>query len=226
MKRLKTLMKIAAVGMICIGLALAAAAVYVTLTGGRRLLSEEALEEQVQNGWEPDCILILGAGVWNGTPSPMLHDRLEEGLALYRAGLSPKILVSGDHGRDGYDEVNVMKNYLVDAGVSAEDVFMDHAGFSTYESMYRAKKVFGVHAMIVVTQAYHQNRALYIANALGMDAYGVGADPRRYAGHTMRLSREWVARAKDFLYVLTDSQPTYLGEPIDIHGDGSQTDDH
>ena len=86
-----------------------------------------------------DCILILGAGIWGENPSPMLQDRLEEGIKLYNEGIAPKIIMSGDHGREGYDEVNIMKEYAVNKGIPSEDVFMDHAGFSTYESIYRAK---------------------------------------------------------------------------------------
>ncbi len=199
---------------------------YVKQKGGAHILTEAEAVTAVQEGTlEPDCILILGAGVWDGVPSPMLHDRLEEGLALYQAGVAERVLVSGDHGRSEYDEVNVMKAYLMAAGVPGEDIFMDHAGFSTYESMYRAREVFGVSSMVVVTQQYHLYRALYVAEQLGMTAYGVGSDPRQYGGQQVRECREILARAKDIFYVLGHKRPAYLGEEIDIHGDGSVTDD-
>ena len=103
-----------------------------------------------------DCILVLGAGVHpDGTPSNMLEDRLLRGIELYDAGASQKLLMSGDHGRKNYDEVNVMKQFAVARGVPSEDVFMDHAGFSTYESMYRARDVFQADKVIIVTQRYH-----------------------------------------------------------------------
>ncbi len=173
------------------------------------------------------CILILGAGVWGqNTPSPMLEDRLKEGLKLYEQGAAPKILVSGDHGQKDYDEVNVMKNYLIDAGVPSEDIFMDHAGFSTYESMVRAKEVFGVSRLIVVTQEYHMYRALYICDQLGMQALGVHADPRVYQGDLYRNARELLARDKDILSCLFKVKPTYLGEPVDISGNGDMTNDY
>ena len=102
-----------------------------------------------------DCIVILGAGIWGDKPSPMLQDRLEEGIHLYKEGVAPKIIMSGDHSREEYDEVNIMKQYAVDRGVPSEDIFMDHAGFSTYESMYRAKEIFDAKNIVIVTQEYH-----------------------------------------------------------------------
>lgn len=189
--------------------------------GGKKIVGDGELKEL-----QADCILILGAGVWNGNqPSPMLADRLEEGLRLYNTGASPKILVSGDHGKVNYDEVNVMKEYLMDAGVPDEDIFMDHAGFSTYESIYRAKAVFGVKKMIVVTQKYHMFRALYICDRIGVEALGSASDPRAYRGAFLRNFREWIARDKDIFSCLFKVKPTYLGESLDIRGDGSVTND-
>ena len=175
---------------------------------------------------EADCILILGAGVWDDNqPSHMLSDRLDEGIALYKAGVAPKILMSGDHGRVDYDEVNVMKDYAVERGVPAEDIFMDHAGFSTYESMYRADYIFQVEKMIVVTQKYHMYRALYICDKMGIEAYGVNSDPREYAGQAARDVRECVARIKDVFTCMYKPEPTYLGDVIPIDGDGNATND-
>ena len=120
-----------------------------------------------------DCIIILGAGVWGDKPSPMLEDRLLEGINLYKNNVSSKIIMSGDHGREDYDEVNLMKNYAIEKGIPSEDIFMDHAGFSTYETMYRAKEIFKAKKVVIVTQNYHMYRALYDAKKLGLDAYGV-----------------------------------------------------
>ena len=173
-----------------------------------------------------DYILILGAGVWDGNrPSPMLADRLDEGIKLYNKGIAPKILVSGDHGKADYDEVNVMKKYLMDAGIPDEDIFMDHAGFSTYESMYRAKEIFNVKKLIIVTQEYHLYRAIYIAQQMGLDTYGSPSDPRTYSGSFVREIREWFARDKDIFTCLLKVKPKYLGETIDIHGSGLATND-
>lgn len=173
-----------------------------------------------------DCILILGAGVKpDGTPSDMLEDRLRQGIALYDLGSSGKLLVSGDHGQIDYDEVNTMKLFAISHGVPSSDVFMDHAGFSTYESLYRAKAIFQVKKIIIVTQQYHLYRALYVARALGLDAYGVASDYRSYAGQPYYSAREMVARVKDFFQVILQPAPALLGEPIPINGNGDCTND-
>lgn len=176
---------------------------------------------------DADAILILGARVYSETQvSPMLYDRLEGGLALYRAGKAPKIIVSGDHGQDDYDEVNAMRRFLEERGVPPEDIFMDHAGFSTYESLYRARDIFYADQVIVVTQGYHLPRAVYIGRALGLSAYGVASDPRSYAGAGRFEAREKLARVKDFLLVhTTKPEPTYLGDPFPVTGDGRATHD-
>ena len=171
-----------------------------------------------------DCILVLGCYVHeNGNPSDMLHDRLQMGVELYDLGAAPKLLMTGDHGREGYDEVDAMKRFAVETGIPSENVFMDHAGFSTYESMYRARDIFQAKKIIIVTQRYHLHRALYIAKALGLDAYGVSADSRTYAGQTARDIREILARNKDFVTSLFQPKPTYLGNAIPVSGDGNLT---
>ena len=157
-----------------------------------------------------DCIIILGAGIWDNKPSPMLEDRLLEGIKLYKNNVSDKIIMSGDHGREEYDEVNTMKNYAIENGVLSEDIFMDHAGFSTYESIYRAKEIFKAKKIVIVTQKYHLYRALYIANKLGIEAYGVGSDPRQYVGATYREIREILARDKDFVKCIFKLTSIYL----------------
>lgn len=128
-------------------------------------------EDEAKEIKDIDCILILGAGVRGNNPSPMLEDRLLQGIELYKRGVAKKIIMSGDHGSKNYDEVNVMKNFAIEHGVPSEDIFMDHAGFSSYESMYRAKEIFGVKTAIVVTQKYHLYRSLYIAKQLGIKAW-------------------------------------------------------
>ena len=172
-----------------------------------------------------DCILILGAGIWGDKPSPMLQDRLDEGIKLYNEGIAPKIIMSGDHGREEYDEVNIMKEYAIEKGVPSEDIFMDHAGFSTYESIYRAKEISDADNIVIVTQEYHLYRALYIADKLNINAYGVNSDPRKYSGQTFRELREILARNKDFINCIIKPEPTYLGESIPVSGDGNITND-
>lgn len=170
-----------------------------------------------------DCVIVLGCGVRpDGTPTDMLNDRVVTAVSLYHSGKANKLLMSGDHGRVEYDEVNVMKNLAISLGVPSEDIFMDHAGFSTYETMARASHIFGVDRAIVVTQDFHLARALYLAGSFGIDAVGVKANPRLYYGQTMSEARELAARPKDILYSLF--RPAYVGgEAIDITGDGNVT---
>ncbi len=193
----------------------------VASTKNQILTSEEAAKLS-----DVDCILVLGALVKpNGMPSHMLQDRIITGIKLYELGASAKLIMSGDHGREGYDEVNTMKEYAINEGLPSEDIFMDHAGFSTYESIYRAKEVFGADKIIIVTQEYHLYRALYIANVLGVEAYGVSADLRDYAGQFKRDIREILARNKDFIYGIIKPEPKYLGDSIPVSGDGNITND-
>lgn len=173
-----------------------------------------------------DCILVLGAGVNDdGSPSYMLADRLDTAIELYRAGVAPKLLMSGDHGRKGYDEVNTMKDYALQQGVPSADIFMDHAGFATYDSIYRARDVFQADKVIIVSQRYHLYRALYIAEALGLDAYGVAAEDITYSGQWYRDLREVAARCKDFIKCLFRPEPALLGEVIPVSGNGDLTND-
>ena len=183
-------------------------------------------EEQAAQLTDMDCILVLGCKVGtDGTLSHMLEDRLRQGVALYELGAAPKLLMSGDHGTPEYDEVDAMKRYAVDAGIASQDVFMDHAGFSTYESVYRAKEVFEVQRVIIVTQEYHLYRALMVAREMGLEAYGVAANYRTYVGQTSRDIREILARVKDFGMTIFWPEPTYLGEVIPISGNGELTHD-
>ena len=195
---------------------------YVKHTVSGRILSMETVTE-IENA---DCILVLGCLVKNsGEPSHMLEDRLRRAVELYQSGAAPKLLMSGDHGRKDYNEVDAMKQYAIEQGIFSEDVFMDHAGFSTYESIYRAKEIFTAEKIIIVTQEYHLYRALYIAEKLGLDAYGVSSDYRIYYNQTMRDAREVLARIKDFFYAWFRPEPTYLGEQIPISGNGDVTND-
>ena len=182
------------------------------------ILTEEDLKNE-----NFDCIMVLGAGLWDGEPSPMLQERLDFGLKAYETGCSEKLLMSGDHGREEYDEVNKMKDVAIENDVLADNIFMDHAGFSTYESMYRARDIFQVEKMVIVTQTYHLYRAVYDARKLGIDAYGFAAERLEYP--ITNDIREALARVKDFFYCIIEPEPTYLGEEIPISASGSLTDD-
>jgi len=194
---------------------------YVERVGAKYIYAE-------QNVPIADAVLILGAYVFpDGNLSDMLRDRVTVGYELYNNGKVPKIIVSGDHGRKDYDEVNAMKSFIISRGVAGQDIFMDHAGFSTYESMYRAREIFQVKKVIIVTQEYHLLRAVFIARELGLEAYGVMADKHDY-GQVMAVYgiREMAARNKDFwLAKVLKPRPTFLGEAIPVNGDGGATDD-
>lgn len=195
---------------------------YVVSSTRERILTPEQAAEL--SGVQ--CIVVLGCYVWeDGTPSDMLHDRLKRGVELYDSGAAPKLLMSGDHGQENYDEVDAMKRYAVNAGIPSYDVFMDHAGFSTYESIYRAKEIFGAEKILIVTQEYHLHRALYIARQLGVEAWGVAGDYRSYSGQFMRDVREILARVKDVGSCIFLPEPTFLGEAIPISGSGDLTND-
>lgn len=173
---------------------------------------------------DADAIVVLGASVLpDGTPSGILQDRLDDGIALYFAGAAPKMIMSGDNGTASYNEVLAMKNYAIEKGVPTEDIFCDHAGFSTYESMYRAKYVFGADSIVVATQTYHLYRALYAAKGLGMEAIGVPSDYHEYGGQFLFDVREVLARSKDFFKTWMQPESTFVGDPISLDQSGDVT---
>lgn len=201
-----------------VGIAVAGINIYMVSYVDECILTMDEVGE-----YDFDCVMVLGAGLWDGEPSPMLQERLDFGLMAYETGCTDKLLMSGDHGREEYDEVNKMKDVAIENGVSADNIFMDHAGFSTYESMYRARDIFQVEKMVIVTQKYHLYRAVYNARKLGIDAYGFAADELKYPIYND--IREALARTKDFFYCIIQPEPTYLGEAIPISASGSLTDD-
>lgn len=177
-------------------------------------------------GLSGDCILVLGCGLRSdGFPSQMLRDRLDVAIEAYKRGLAPKLLMSGDHGRENYDEVNAMKDYAIAQGVPSEDIFMDHAGFSTYESMYRARDIFACQRVVAVTQEYHLYRAIYDARTMGLEVAGISSSVRSYGRQWYFDLREDAARLKDVLWCVFQPEPTYLGEAIPIFGNGDATND-
>lgn len=228
--RLKLLLK-AVIVLAVLGIIGTAAAIgiseYVKSSAADYITFENELDASADSlsDFGADCIIVLGCRVNDTTPSPMLGDRLARGTELYAMGTAPKLLMSGDHGRTDYDEVNAMKQYAIDRGIPSEDIFMDHAGFSTYETMYRAKAVFDVKKAIIVTQSYHLYRAVYIARQLGIEACGVASDRQTYINQRRYDLREILARDKDFFMTIFKPEPTYLGEVIPISGSGDLTND-
>lgn len=156
-----------------------------------------------------DYIVILGAGIRRGKPSPMLEDRLKTGISLYNNDISNKILITGDHMNDDYDEVTVMKNYLLEHGIPEEDIITDNYGISTYDSIYRVKNVYKSNKVVIVSQRYHLYRALFLSDNLDLKSYGVEADLRYYYGQWYREIREILARNKDFIKGIIKSKAVY-----------------
>lgn len=161
-----------------------------------------------------DCILVLGCGVYaDGSPTPMLYDRLARGVELYGAGWADVLLLSGDNRSADYNELATMDRVAQDLGAPAEAITLDYAGLSTYDSLYRAREIFGVTSLVIVTQDYHLSRALYLAEALGLEAWGVAAEGEDRPGQLYRELREILARDKDFFWAIFQPEATILGEP-------------
>lgn len=190
--------------------------------------TEYSIFSDLKNIPVKQAVLVLGSRVYStGQVSTILADRLDASIDLYKAQKVQKILVSGDHGTDGYDEANAMRKYLLKKEIPIEDIFMDHAGFDTYDSVYRAKEVFQAESLVIVSQAFHVPRALMIAQGLSLDAVALTADRHSYprAGEIRTDLRESLARVKAFFDVLFSSKPKFLGEPIPLTGDGRVTED-
>jgi len=205
---------------------------YVKNNSAEKVFSHEILDsedaELVTEKQVYDVVIILGARVHSeDVVSSVLGDRLKTGYEVYAKGLAKKIIVSGDHGTEEYDEVLAMKKYLMNQGVPREDIFMDHAGFDTYDSMYRAKNVFCVESAIVVTQEYHLSRALYIGNAIGIESVGVSSDLQEYEHMDNYLVREFFARNKAFFdTAIVQRSSKFLGETIPVQSaSGIETED-
>jgi SanA protein len=182
--------------------------------------------EIVEPGEAPEAFVAIvpGAGVLpSGELSSVLQDRVDVAIALHRAGKVKKLLFSGDHGRKSYDEPLAMARRAEGAGVPAADIFLDHAGFDTHATIFRAKAVFGVERALVVSQAYHLPRALYYARRLGIEATGVAADRRLYQKRWFYSAREVPARLKALAVTELGLAPRFLGPRISIAGDGRTT---
>ena len=173
-------------------------------------VADRVCEDNIPSDVDFEAILILGCGIKaNGEPSDMLEDRLKTGIALYEAGIAPKILLSGDYEFDDYNEIAVMKRVCLEAGVPEEAILCDHYGLSTYDSVVRAAELFDLERAVIVTQKYHLYRALYISEKLGMECVGVDADIRRYRLQWYRELREVLARCKDFYMIQRQIEPAY-----------------
>ena len=198
-------------------------AVVVALINGFVIVTTASdIKSSIDELHTAQTVIILGAGVTSqGELSPIFKDRVDTAVAVYVAGKVGKILVSGDNSSLAYNEVVPVQEYLVQLGIPSEDIFLDYAGFDTYDTMYRARAVFAVDSAIVVTQAFHLPRAVFLADVLGIEVEGIPASS--YKTSTRNFWREVAARVKAILDIMIKSTPTYLGEPIPITGDGRST---
>ena len=198
------------------------AGIFMRASSAKSIMTLEGFSADGVEG-EFDCILVLGAGLTaDGTPSPMLSDRIDTAIALYELGACDKIVMSGDH-TGSYNEVAAMKQQAMDAGVSGRNIFLDHQGYSTYESIWRAKEVFGAERVLIVSQEYHLYRAIYIAGQLGIDAVGLSSDNRVYAGSVGREVREVLARYKDMFQAAKRTAPETDVVPVSLDSNGNLT---
>lgn len=182
--------------------------------------SKSFIFKEVEDCKSAYTVVVLGARVYpDGTLSNYLQDRVDAALVLYKENKVKRFLLSGDHGTIEYDEVNAMKDYLTNEGVSESDIFLDHAGFNTYNSMVRAQKIFEVKDCIIVTQDYHLTRAVFIARKIGLEAYGLSCSSDHLGSNEFNKKREVLARTKSFLELMFAVEPKFLGEKISITSD-------
>ena len=219
-KLLKTVFKCAVTLGIVAALFIALSNIIVIAGANDSIVTVEDAAEK-----KADCIIVLGCSVYGNTPSPMLKDRLLTAVELYKAGAAPKILMSGDHQGQYYNEVMTMKKFAIECGVPSEDIFLDHYGLSTYESMYRADAIFELKSAIVVTQGYHLSRSVYVAERFGINTMGVQCEDIKYSNQIYRDLREICARTKDFAYCIFKPEPKYLGDVIPVTGNGDATNE-
>lgn len=162
--------------------------------------------------------LVLGTSPIgkNGGPNRFFTTRIRACAELYHSGKIDRILVSGDNRKVDYNEPEEMRQALIEQGIPEEIIFLDYAGFRTYDSVIRAKEVFGQASLLFVSQKFHNERAVFIAKKKGIDAIGYNAEDVRFHYGFITYVREWFARCKVFLDLLFGKKPHFLGEPVDI----------
>jgi SanA protein len=189
--------------------------VIFTINAGFYAAAKPYIKEKIADQNTAQAALIPGAAIFSGGRlSAIFKERVDGAIELYRAGKVSKILVSGDNSTIFYNEVNPVRNYLLQKGIRDADIFLDHAGFDTYSAMYRARDIFKVKSVIISTQAFHLPRSVFIARALGLDAYGYRAGTGRVK--IKNYARESLAAEKAFLDLLFHRVPKYLGDPMPI----------
>ncbi len=167
-----------------------------------KLKTFKYIHQTIPSSKNYDYIIVLGSSVYNGKPRAILEERLNTAIKLYNKKVATKILMTGDHQNDDYNEVDAMKDYAIENGVDEDDIILDHLGISTYDSIYRARNIFQIKKAIIVSQQYHLYRAVYIARGLGIDACGVYAPMKNDGLQIEREIREIFARDKDYFQTL------------------------
>lgn len=226
MKILKKIVLTLFILCVLIGLASLGINIYMSAYSDNYIISsfEDLPKLKEDENW---TFLVLGAQVSGTTLSPVLKDRVEMGAKAFKEGYAHTLLLSGDHGKKWYDEVNAMRVYILDnyPEFDKNRIFLDHAGFDTYDSIRRAQKIFGVNNLIIISQDFHTIRAVYIARNLGLNAYAYAVDQSKYS-NKWQFSwafREYFARIKAFFDTLIRRDPQYLGDKIPITGSGLET---
>lgn len=221
---MRRLLMYAAMAAVVVGAMVLSASTFVTTVSAGYLYEAGELQRRPSKGLV--VAIVPGARVWpSGEPSAALADRLECARALYEGGVVQRVLVSGDHGAVEYDEPNAMRSWLLERGVESADVFMDHAGFRTLDTMQRASAVFGVRRAVVCTQRFHLPRSVFLARHAGIDAVGVVSDRREYPAALYDGLRETLARARAYVDVALGTGPALLGPPLSIEGQATETHD-
>lgn len=163
-------------------------------------------------------VLVLGASVYrNQTLSDMLKDRTDTAIELYQAGKVKSFLVSGDNRQKNYNETAAIQKYLLEQGIPQDKIFLDYAGFDTYDSLYRARDVFQAQSVVIATQNFHLPRAVYIGRQLGLEVYGFPADKHTYRNVWLNIAREKLANVKAWVDLNINSQPQFLGQVTPIN---------
>jgi SanA protein len=171
---------------------------------------------KISNIGAREFAIVLGAGIKvNGTPGSYLKQRLDDAVILFRNGKIKKILLSGDNSKNDYDELSVMNNYLLQMGVPQNSIFADYAGFDTYSTMERAKKIFDIKEAVILTQGYHLPRSVYIANYKGIDA--IGFTTHSSYGKRRYFVREWLATIKSFLDCMFNRKAEFYGIKVNTN---------
>lgn len=158
-----------------------------------------------------EVAVVFGAGLWDGEPSPYLAHRLDAAAKLYRAGRIEVVLVTGDNSRKDYDEPDAMRAYLTERGVPDRRIVSDYAGFDTWDSCVRAKKIFGVDRAVLISQGFHIRRAVALCQAAGVSSYGIGVDAKHDVTWYYGGTREIFAAGKAALDAVFKPDPRFLG---------------